>query len=53
MNDGDCCVFGLCYLIVCVMFGYMSGCISFVFDDELMVFIGDCLLICGIGCIDF
>lgn len=33
LKYGDCIGFGNCWLEVCVMFGYMNGCFSYVLDD--------------------
>lgn len=52
---GDVIFFGVDFnvinLEVCVILGYIDGCVSYVCDN--MVFMGDVLFICGCGWIDF
>lgn len=51
VSDGDLVDIEGVSLKVMYMFGYMDDFFCFFMDD--WVFMGDMLLICGIGCIDF
>jgi sulfur dioxygenase len=53
LGDGDNISFGNRYLSVVETPGHTDGCISFILDDQSMVFSGDCLLIRGCGRTDF
>jgi sulfur dioxygenase len=53
LSDEDVINFGNRYLTVKETPGHTDGCISFVLDNESMVFTGDCLLIRGCGRTDF
>jgi len=53
LGDGDNISFGSRYLNVAETPGHTDGCISFILDDQSMVFSGDCLLIRGCGRTDF
>ena len=53
LKDGDKIVFGKRYLTALSTPGHTNGCMSFVLDDESMVFTGDALLINGCGRTDF
>ncbi len=53
VEDGDRVPFGRHALIVRTTPGHTDGCLSFVLDDESMVFTGDALLIRGCGRTDF
>ncbi len=53
LADGDKIEFGGRYLTVRATPGHTEGCITFVLDNEKMVFTGDCLLIRGCGRTDF
>ncbi|MCA9704745.1 MAG: MBL fold metallo-hydrolase [Myxococcales bacterium] len=53
VEDGDRVAFGRHALVVRTTPGHTDGCLSFVLDDESMVFTGDALLIRGCGRTDF
>lgn len=53
LNPGDKIVFGNRHLNVRATPGHTEGCVSYVADDESMVFTGDTLLIQGCGRTDF
>ena len=53
LMDGDNINFGNRYLRVSATPGHTDGCVSFILDDQSMVFSGDCLLIRGCGRTDF
>ena len=53
LAEGDTVQFGGHFLSVLETPGHTDGCISFVLNDESMVFSGDCLLIRGCGRTDF
>lgn len=53
VDDGDRVEFGRHALITRTTPGHTDGCLSFVLDDESMVFTGDALLIRGCGRTDF
>lgn len=53
VEDGDRIEFGRHALLVRTTPGHTDGCLSFVLDDESMVFTGDALLIRGCGRTDF
>jgi len=53
VSDGDRVTFGRHALVVRTTPGHTDGCVSFVLDDESMVFTGDALLIRGCGRTDF
>ncbi|MEX1361923.1 MAG: MBL fold metallo-hydrolase [Nannocystaceae bacterium] len=53
VSDGDRVQFGRHALVVRTTPGHTDGCLSFVLDDESMVFTGDALLIRGCGRTDF
>ncbi|HIL60053.1 MAG TPA: MBL fold metallo-hydrolase [Porticoccaceae bacterium] len=53
LTQGSRVEFGVHALMVVETPGHTDGCISFVFDDESMVFTGDSLLIRGCGRTDF
>ncbi len=53
VRDGDRVGFGRHALVVRTTPGHTSGCLSFVLEDETMVFTGDALLIRGCGRTDF
>jgi sulfur dioxygenase len=53
LNAGDRIVFGERSLEARPTPGHTDGCMSFVLDDQSMVFTGDCLLIRGAGRTDF
>ncbi len=53
LEDGDRVEFGGRWLSALSTPGHTDGCLSFLLDDETMVFTGDCLLIRGCGRTDF
>jgi len=53
LKHGDKIEFGNRYLEVRATPGHTSGCMTYVLDNESMVFTGDCLLIRGCGRTDF
>jgi glyoxylase-like metal-dependent hydrolase (beta-lactamase superfamily II)/rhodanese-related sulfurtransferase len=53
LKHGDRVAFGGRHLEVRSTPGHTNGCLSYVLDDELRVFTGDCLLIRGCGRTDF
>src|SRR4029079_12183676 len=53
VRDGDRVGFGRHALVVRTTPGHTDGCLSFVLEDESMVFTGDALLIRGCGRTDF
>ena len=53
LHDGDKVEFGKRHLRIITTPGHTDGCISFVLDDQSMVFTGDSLLIRGCGRTDF
>jgi glyoxylase-like metal-dependent hydrolase (beta-lactamase superfamily II)/rhodanese-related sulfurtransferase len=53
LQEGDRITFGAHTLIVIATPGHTEGCISFLLDDQSMIFTGDCLLIRGCGRTDF
>ena len=53
LKEGDRITFGAHALIVIETPGHTEGCISFLLDDQAMIFTGDCLLIRGCGRTDF
>jgi sulfur dioxygenase len=53
LNDGDRIEFGARHLSARATPGHTDGCMSFVLDDQSMVFTGDALLIRGAGRTDF
>jgi sulfur dioxygenase len=53
LQDGDRITFGAHVLIVIETPGHTEGCISFLLEDQSMIFTGDCLLIRGCGRTDF
>jgi sulfur dioxygenase len=53
LDHGDRVYFGKPYLEVRATPGHTDGCITYVTDDHLMAFTGDCLLIRGAGRCDF
>ena len=53
LEHGDVIAFGTRHLSVRATPGHTSGCLTFVLDDLLMAFTGDCLLIRGSGRTDF
>lgn len=53
LSDNDDLIFGERSLKVLTTPGHTDGCLSFVLDDQSMVFTGDCLLIRGCGRTDF
>jgi sulfur dioxygenase len=53
LQHGDCVRFGSRHLEVRATPGHTSGCLTYVLDDHLTAFTGDCLLIRGCGRTDF
>lgn len=53
LKDCDKIVFGSRYLSVLATPGHTEGCVSYLLDDNSMVFTGDALLIRGCGRTDF
>lgn len=53
LEDGDTLSFGSRHLTAMATPGHTDGCTSYVLDDTLMAFTGDCLLIRGCGRTDF
>jgi sulfur dioxygenase len=53
VRDGDRVSFGRHVLVVRTTPGHTDGCLSFVLEDEAMVFTGDALLVRGCGRTDF
>lgn len=53
LQHGDRVAFGGRYLEVRATPGHTGGCLTFVLDDQLMAFTGDCMLIRGSGRTDF
>jgi sulfur dioxygenase len=53
LTEGDRVVFGDRFIVAHPTPGHTGGCMSFVLDDETMVFTGDTLLIRGCGRTDF
>ena len=53
VENGDKITFGGRHVLACATPGHTEGCMSFLSDDETMVFTGDTLLIQGCGRTDF
>lgn len=53
VDHGDVLAFGNCSLVVRATPGHTGGCVTYVTNNELMAFTGDCLMIRGAGRTDF